>query len=69
MKSVATIVAINSLLILFSCQIVQAAGDPPLFDFEAASQIITAKTKQFTESHITGDLNFLNNVFTENARA
>ena len=69
MKSVATIVAIHSLLILFSCQIVKAAGDPPLFDFEAASQIITAKTKQFTESHITGDLNFLNNVFTENARA
>lgn len=68
MKTVPTLLAILSLVVLPSCQTGDAEGDAPLFDFEAASEIITAKTKRFTESHITGDLDFINNVVAEDAR-
>ncbi len=56
------------MVLLPSCQNGAAESDASTFDFEAASEVITAKTKHFTESHITGDLEFLDNVFTEDAR-
>ena len=69
MKSVPVFLVALSVVFLPSCQNGNAESDASTFDFEAASEVITAKTKRFTESHITGDLEFLDNVFTEDARA
>ena len=69
MKSVRVFLAGLSVVFLPSCQNGNTESDASTFDFEAASEVITARTKQFTESHITGDLEFLDNVFTEDARA
>lgn len=68
MKSRSVFLAALSIVFLPSCQNRNAESGAPTFDFEAASEVITAKTKQFTEAHITGDLEFLDNVFTEDAR-
>ncbi len=68
MKPAPVFLAALSVLLLPSCQNGDAERDTSSFDFEAASEMITAKTKQFTESHITGDLEFLDNVFTHDAR-
>ena len=69
MKSVRVFLAGLSVVFLPSCQNGNTESDASTFDFESASEVITARTKQFTESHITGDLQFLDNVFTEDARA
>ncbi|NNE48054.1 MAG: nuclear transport factor 2 family protein [Rhodothermales bacterium] len=69
MKSVRVFLAALSVVFLPSCQNGNTESDASTFDFEDASEVITARTKQFTESHITGDLEFLDNVFTEDARA
>lgn len=68
MKTIPSLLAILSLVVLTSCQTEDTGSDAPSFDFEAASEIISAKTKRFTESHITGDIDFLNNVVAEDAR-
>ena len=69
MKSVPVFLVALSVVFLPSCKNGNSGSDASAFDFDAASEVITAKTQQFTESHITGDLEFLDNVFTEDARA
>ena len=45
--------------------------DKPLafFDLNAAQKIIREKSDKFTESHITRDTAYLNNIFAEDAKA
>ena len=69
MKSVLVFPTALALLLLSSCENGNTEIDESSFDFEAASEVISAKTQRFTESHITGDLEFLDNVFTEDGRA
>lgn len=61
---------LNTLLfaVLLSASCAQAPAEPA-FDFEAARATITDLKERFTEAHVTGDLDFLNNVFAEDARA
>lgn len=39
------------------------------FDITALRKIIEEKNSQFTKAHITGDTAFLNNIFTQDAKA
>ena len=41
----------------------------PAFDVAAMKKIIGEKNNQFTKAHITGDTTFLNNIFTQDAKA
>jgi len=41
----------------------------PAFDVTAMKKIIEEKNNQFTKAHITGDTAFLNNIFTQDAKA
>ena len=68
MRSLVAYVTIFSLIVLPACSSESTDTSVTAFDFEAASEIITQKTERFTESHITGDLDFLNNVFADDAR-
>lgn len=61
-------------LLLSSCEFISTSPtkDSPVqteeFDISEARDIITEKTKRFTESHITRDTAYLNNIFTADAR-
>ena len=68
MKASSTFFAILTLVTLSSCQTQDAVNDGSAFDFESASEMIDSQTRRFTEAHITGDLEFLDNVFSEDAR-
>ena len=66
-KMIQTLLVLCSFVLLSGCQTIstQTADD---FDFNAASEIITQKTELFTAAHITGDIDYLNNIFATDAR-
>lgn len=68
MKPLPTLLAALALLALPSCTSGGTDAAAPTFDFNAASEVISQKTARFTESHITGDQDFLNGVFADDAR-
>ena len=63
-----------SALLLTSCEFIStgqtevSAVQTKEFDISEAREIISEKTKRFTESHITRDTAYLNNIFTTDAR-
>ena len=68
MKQTLLFVVLCVLLVTTGCQSVKQLDRAQMFDFDSASIEISIKTQQFTESHITGDLIFLNNIFAPDAR-
>ena len=68
MKAPNALLASLFLIALAACRAPEAPSQEPTFDFSEAGRIIDGHTRRFTESHITGDLAFLDSVFTEDAR-
>ncbi len=67
MKTAMTATLISFCLFLSACQF-PAEDCVTTFDLDAAKNVIQLKNKQFTDAHITGDVDFLNSVFAKDAK-